>query len=131
MNNQTFVNDALSLINVLPSGQDASAEDGALAMRVTSEMTDEWSEDGVMVNWSPHATLADDCSLTGQELTAAKHHLAIRLCPYFGREPSPTLVALAQALYFKLQRNQMVKGIGDIELVVPATTHRYDILSGE
>jgi hypothetical protein len=25
----------------------------------------------------------------------------------------------------------MVKGIGDIELVVPATTHRYDILSGE
>jgi hypothetical protein len=133
MTNQVFVNDALSLINVLPVGMDASAEDADLALRVTTELADEWQEDGVTINWSPNPSVADECPLTGQELTAVKHHVAIRLCPHFGREPSPTLIALAQAFYMKLQRNQMVRGIGEIEIPMPAseTRARYNILTDE
>jgi hypothetical protein len=120
MNNQTLVNDALSLINVLPAGQDASAEDGALALRAVSELAEEWQEDGVSVNWSASAALADDCTLTGQELTAVKHHLAIRLCPHFGREPSPTLERLAAMAYGKLQRTQMARNLTEIRLSAPS-----------
>jgi hypothetical protein len=131
MSNQTLVNDALSLINVLPATQDASTEDAVLALRVVGEIADEWAEDGVTVNWSPHAAIGDDCTLSGQELTAVKHALAIRLCPHFGREPSQALVMLAQSTYAKIQRNQMARGTPTIELSMPATSHRYDILTDE
>ena len=134
MSNLLFVNDALSLIGVLPTAQNASAEDGALALRTANELVDEWDEDGVTVNWSPQTSLDADCPLVGTELTAVKHHLAIRLCPHFGREPSATLVALAQAAYSKLQRKQMVQAMAPVELQVPmaeADTHYWNITSGD
>jgi hypothetical protein len=119
MSNLSFVNDALSLIGVLAQAQNASAEDGALALRTANEMVDEWADDGVTVNWSPQSSLDDDCSLVGMELTAAKHHLAIRLCPHFGKQPDATLVAIAQGAYGKLQRKQMVQGMAPVEIPLP------------
>lgn len=120
MSNLTFVNDALSLIGVLPEGIDATAEQGELALRTVNEMVAEWAEDDVIVNWSPQSSLDDDNPLTGNALTAVKHHLAIRLCPHFGREPSPTLVALAMSAYGKLQRKQMVQAMAPVTLQLPA-----------
>lgn len=125
MSNLTFVNDALSLIGVLPEGIDASAEQGELALRTANELVDEWAEDGVSVSWSPQSSLDDDCSLTGLEMTAVKHHLAIRLCPHYGREPSQTLVALAMAAYAKLQRKRMVDAMEPVTLQVPAAEGGY------
>jgi hypothetical protein len=121
MSNQSLVNDALSLINVLPSGTDASAEDAELALRVVNEIADEWAEDGIAVNWSPSAVLSDDLELTGSELSAVKYQLAVRLCPHFGREPSQALMGLAGSSLYKLQRNQMVRGIAEIEVSAPAS----------
>lgn len=125
MSNLTFVNDALSLLGVLPEGVDASAEQGELALRTANEMVEEWSEDGVGVNWSPQTSLDDDCPLTGNAMTAVKYHLAIRLAPHFGRDPSGVLVALAQTAYNKLQRTQMVQGMEPVTLQLPAAEGGY------
>lgn len=134
MSNLLLVNDALSLIGVLPEGINASAEQGDIALRTVNEMVDEWDEDGVTVNWSPQTDLTADNSLIGIEKTAVKHHLAIRLCPHFGRQPDPTLIALAQAAYGKLQRKQMVQAMAPVDLQIPmaeADTHYWNITSGD
>jgi hypothetical protein len=134
MSNQNFVNDALSLINVLPSGMDASAEDGELALRVADELVDEWADDNIVVTWSPAAALADECPLEGTEKTAMKHHLAIRLCPHFGREPSAALIALADAAYRKLQRAIMARATDPQVVQLPAAEGDwggYNILTDE
>ena len=125
MSNLTFVNDALSLIGVLPEGVDASAEQGELALRTANELVDEWAEDDVIVNWSVQSSLDDDNPLTGNALTAVKHHLAIRLCPHFGREPSPTLIAIAMSAYGKLQRKQMVQAMEPVTLQLPQAEGGY------
>lgn len=117
--NLTFINDALSLIGVIPEGIDATPEQGALALRTVNEMVEEWTDDGVVVGWSPQTDLNDVLTVKGNELTAIKHHLAIRLCPHFGREPSPTLVALAVTAYNKLQRDQMVSELEPVEASMP------------
>jgi len=121
MSNLTLVNDALSLIGVLPSGMDANPEDGATALRTVNEMVDEWADDGVTVNWSQTADLNGECPLVGNELTAVKYHLAIRLCPHFARNPDPTLIALAQSAYTKLARKQMVQGLAEIRVSLPVS----------
>jgi hypothetical protein len=132
--NLQFINDALSLINVLPEGQDASAEQGDVALRTTNELVDEWSEGDVVVNWSPQTSLTDDCSLSGMESTAVKYHLAIRLCPHFGRDPSATLIALANSTYAKLLRKQMASRVEPVELSLPQAEgglgYGFDITSG-
>lgn len=133
MSNLIFVNDALSLIGVLPEGIDASAEQGDLALRTANELVAEWAEDDIVVNWSTQSSLDDENPLTGNALTAVKHHLAIRLCPHYGREPSPTLIALAQAAYHKLQRKQMVQAMEPVTLQVPQAEGGYsnfDITTG-
>lgn len=133
MSNLLLVNDALSLIGAIATGQDASAEDGALALRTANEMVSEWNEDGVVVSWSPQSDLTAECPLSGLELTAVKHHLAIWLCPHFGREPSATLVALAQGAYGKLQRKQMVDGMVAVSIPLPAPegwNYGFDITTG-
>jgi hypothetical protein len=112
MSNLLLVNDALTLINVLPVGVDASAEDGALALRVVGEMVDEWADDGLLVNWNPQARLNEDTQLVGTELTAVKYQLAVRLCPYFSKDPSQVLIALAASALQKLQRQQLARGEG-------------------
>jgi hypothetical protein len=124
MSNLLLVNDALSLIGVLPSGQDASAEDGELSLRTLNEMVEEWEEDGITVNWSAESLITDDCTLSGTQKTAVKHHLAIRLCPHFGREPSQTLVVLAQAAYSKLQRKQMTESLSEVKVPLPLSEGR-------
>jgi hypothetical protein len=133
-NNQTFVNDVLSLINVLPSNMDASAEDGELALRVADELVDEWADDNIVVTWSPAAALADECPLEGTEKTAMKYHLAIRLCPHFGREPSAVIMALADTAYRKLQRAIMARATDPQVVQLPAAEGDwggYNILTDE
>jgi hypothetical protein len=117
--NLIFINDALSLIGVIPEGIDATPEQGELALRTANEMVEEWTDDGVVVGWSPQTGLNDVLTVKGNELTAIKHHLAIRLCPHYGREPSPTLVALALSAYAKLQRDQMVSELEPVVTDVP------------
>jgi hypothetical protein len=119
MNNSDLINDALSLIGVLPEGTTATASQAELGLREINALVEEWADDGVIVNWSPQAELAEITSLMGLELQSVKYHLAIRLCPHFGREPAPSVVALAQSAFNKLLRVNMVKTMEPITLVVP------------
>jgi hypothetical protein len=131
MSNLLLVNDALTLINVLPVGVDASAEDGELALRVIGEMVDEWADDGLLVNWNPQARLNEDTQLVGTELTAVKYQLALRLCPYFSKDPSAVLVAMAGSALQKLQRQQLARG-QSLKLSIPEPESRgpyFDIMS--
>jgi hypothetical protein len=129
MSNLLLVNDALALIGVLPSGVDASAEDGALALRVAGEMVEEWADDGIIVNWPAQPELNDECELTGVEKTSVKQQLAVRLCPFFGCDPPATLVALAQSSYAKLRRIQMVARLEPVVLSLPAAEGSYGTFS--
>lgn len=133
MNNLQLVNDALSLIGVLPEGMNATAEQGDLALRVAGQLSDEWADDGIIVNWPPSTSLQDDCTLAGAELTAMTHVLAVRLCPHFGRDPSGTLAGLAAGAFGKLQRIQLVRSIEPVDTALPmseAVTQVWDITSG-
>jgi hypothetical protein len=132
--NLDLINDALSLIGVLPEGVVATPEQGELALRQGNELADEWAEDEISVNWAPQSALQDACSLSGVELTAFKYHLAIRLCPHFGREPGPTLGFLADSSFKRLQRIQMVRAQEPVTLSLPAAEGAYgteNILTGE
>jgi hypothetical protein len=133
MSNQNLVNDALSLIGVLPEGQAASAEHATLALRVLNEMIEEWAEEDVVVSWNPSLTIDDDSPLVGAEQNAVKYHLAIRMCPHFDREPPSSIVAFAQSAYRRLQRRQMADSIIEITLDVPQSPsgYGYDILTDE
>lgn len=133
MSNLTFINDALSLIGVLPAGQNASAEDSALALRVVADIADEWADDGIVISWDTQAEVGDDCPLIGTERSATQYALAIRLCPHFGREAPPTLIALASGAVGKLQRIQIVRDMEPAEPAMPVAEGEsgwYDITSG-
>lgn len=121
MSNLTFVNDALSLIGVLPSGQNASAEDSTLALRVVADIADEWADDGIVISWDSQAEIGDDCPLMGTERSATQYALALRLCPHFGREPPGSLVMLAASAIGKLQRMQIVRDIEPADVNMPAS----------
>ena len=133
MNNLDLVNDALSLIGVLPEGQDASAEQGVIALRFANELVDEWADDGLDLNWTTGTVLTDTNTLQGSELTAVKYHLALRLCPIFGREPSKALMYLADKAYSRLIAMQAVRNLEPVGLSLPAAeaaSGTFDITTG-
>lgn len=133
MSNLTFVNDALSLIGVLPAGQNASAADATLALRIVADLADEWADDGIVISWDSTAEIGDDCPLIGTERMATQYVLAVRLCPHFGREVAPTLAALAASTVGKLQRIQIVRSIEPVQPPMPraeAGNGTFDIVTG-
>jgi hypothetical protein len=119
MSNLNLVNDALRLIGVLPEGQDASAEQGELALRAATDIADEWAEDGIIVTWEPSPTLDGECSLAGTELNAVKYALAVKLCPFYGRDPSGSLAMLANNAVQRLIRQQIVRGLEAVDSGLP------------
>ena len=130
MSNLTFVNDALSLIGVLPAGQDANAADAALALRIVADIVDEWADDGIIVPWDTQAEIGDDCPLVGTERAATQYLLAVRLCPHFGREVPGSLAALTASAVGKLVRIQVVRSLESIEPPMPVAqggSAQYDI----
>jgi hypothetical protein len=133
MSNLTLVSDALSMIGVLPEGQEASAEQGTLALRLVDEMTGEWNDDGVIVTWDSNPRLDDDCHLLGTEMNAVKYGLAVKLCAYYGRMPTPDIAGLAANAYTRLARQQMARGMQPLEVPMPKSEsgYGYDILTDE
>jgi hypothetical protein len=107
MSNLTFINDALSLIGVLPEGVDATPEQGALALRVLSELVDALEDEGTTVAWDANSQLTDENTLRGLEKPAVQYALAIRLCPHFGREAPQSLLFLADWAMRRLVRKQL------------------------
>jgi hypothetical protein len=124
VSNLNLVNDALRLIGVLPEGQDASAEQGELALRAVTDLVDEWAEDGIIVTWEPNPTLVGDCSLTGTELNAVKYALAVRLCPFYGRDPSGSLAILSGNAVQRLIRQQIIRDLKAADPILPTSDAR-------
>lgn len=133
MSNLRLINDALSLIGVLPEAQDASAEQGALGLAIATDLVDEWSDDGIVLSWEPNPTLDGDCSLVGTERNALMYGIAVRMCPHFGRETSPTLAVLAGSAVQKLIRTQLNRSMEPSDAVLPGAEANYqgfDITTG-
>ncbi len=133
MSNLLLVNDALRLIGVLPEGQDATAEQGETALRVFTDIVNEWQDDGILVSWEPSTELSGDCSLTGTELTASKYALAVKLCPHYGRDPSASLAMMANNAVNKLIRQQISRSMEAADPVLPLPEgywQGYDITRG-
>jgi hypothetical protein len=132
--NLDLINDALSLIGVLPEGLSASPEQSALALRELNNIAEEWADDNIIVNWSSQSALADTSSLMGLERSAMLYALAIKLCPHFGREPPQSVIALSISSGSKLQRIQLVQSLAPVTLSLPAAEGAYgteNILTGE
>ncbi len=119
MSNLSLVNDALRLIGVLPEGQAASAEQGEIALRTATDLVDEWNDDGIIVTWDSNPTMDAECPLVGTELNAVKYALAVKLCPEYGREPSASLVMLANNAVNKLIRQQILRGLESVSSALP------------
>jgi hypothetical protein len=127
MSNLSLVNDALRLIGVLPEGQDASAEQGEIALRTVTDLVDEWGDDGIIVTWDSNPQLSGECSLNGTELNAVRYALAVKLCPMYGRDPSGSLAMLANNAVNRLVRQQLVRSMEPVTSSLPVSegTRQY------
>jgi hypothetical protein len=107
ISNTDLVKDTLGLIGVLADNDAPSAEQGMLGLRVLNEMMASWTVDSIDVGYYPQDALSADAALPDEQIECVKHNLGVLLCPYFGREPSPIVVAVASATKSRLLRDAM------------------------
>lgn len=133
MTNNDLIEQALRLIGVLAEGMTATAEQSAIALAVMNEIADDWSENGVSLNWSEQTDVTADLTLAGAERSAMQYELAVRLCPAFGREASPTVMGLAAQSYRRILRSAINLANQPVTVSLPAAeagNSQYDILTG-
>lgn len=132
MTNNDLIENALRLIGVLAEGMTATAEQSAIALAVMNEIADDWSENGVSLNWSEQDDTGADLTLSGAERSAMQYELAVRLCPAFGREPSPSLMMLAGSAYRRILRSALNLANQPVTASMPAAegaATTYNILT--
>ena len=133
MTNNDLIEQALRLIGVLAEGMTATAEQSSIGLAVMNEIADDWSENGVSLNWSEQDDVTADLTLSGAEKSAMQYELAVRLCPAFGREASPSLMMLAGPAYHRILRSALNLANQPVTASMPAaegTSTYYDITTG-
>lgn len=128
-----LIGDALRLIGVLAETETASAEQGALGLRVVAEMLADWEADGVDLGYVPAAALADAVAADDTEISAIKYNLAHMLAGYYGRPTPAWVLERAQTLYGRLVRLAVQGARVEADLTnIPLGERngRYDILAG-
>jgi hypothetical protein len=112
MSNLTIINDALSLIGVLPEGQDASAEQGTDALRALNDMLAEWSLNGIDIGWFPQTETTEDFPIDYRLQAVVKYNLAVHLSPAYGKPVPPEIAVIAgnfkQALVRRILNSQLL-----------------------
>lgn len=103
--NSDIVKDALGLIGVLRIAQPADPNQGAQALRVMNDMFFEWEAIGISLGYSSQSSTTADFPLDASLLQVIKSNLAVRLCPYYEKAPTPVLVAMASAGYDRISRD--------------------------
>lgn len=86
--NVTLIGDALKLLGVNGETQTASAEQGALGLRVLNRMLELWPEDGIQLGWFEQSLTTDDAPIPKWSEQGVVSKLAQALRPYY---PASTL----------------------------------------
>lgn len=105
--NSEVIQDALGLIGVTDDFT-LTAEYGALGLRAMNDLLTMWEANNVDVGYFEQSSLTDDNPVNPENLMAVKYNLAIALAPYFSKQPSAALVALATKTYGHLLRKEQV-----------------------
>jgi hypothetical protein len=103
--NSEVLQDALGLIGVTDDFN-MPPEHGALALRAMNDMLTMWEANGVDVGYFEQDNLTDDNPVDAEYLLAVKYNLAIILSPYYSKEPSSALIAIARDAYKALLRKE-------------------------
>ena len=96
------ITDALRLIHVLGHFESADADQGALGVSALNDMMAAWEADGILVGYVQSTVPTDDLNLHATAREAVKYNLALKLCPFYEREPSAVVVAGARSGYDSL-----------------------------
>lgn len=103
--NRQVIQSALRKISVLDANQDASAEDGQLALEAMNDLMALLSGEGIDFGYPPQDSLNDDFPLGATEEAQVKPLLAVQLFTYFpSGVVSPTLAGEAE-----MARRQMLR----------------------
>ena len=132
MTNNDLIENALRLIGVIAEGMTATAEQSEIGLSVMNEIADDWSENGVSLNWSEQDSATADLTLSGAEKSAMQYELAVRLCPAFGREPPPSLMMLAGSAYRRILRSALNLANQPVTAFMPAAegaANTYNVLT--
>jgi hypothetical protein len=133
MINLTIINDALTLIGVLPEGQDASADQGTACLRVLNDMMAEWSLNGIDLGYFPQTETAEDFPIDYRLSEVVKYNLAVRLCAYYGRAVPPDVAVLASNAKTALVRRILSSSMVPVNPILPIAEGSwgyYDITTG-
>ncbi|HTH09268.1 MAG TPA: packaged DNA stabilization gp4 family protein, partial [Acidovorax sp.] len=96
---------SLRLIQVINPTQQVSASDMQTGIEVLNSMLTRWEADGVALGWAPSIVPDDELSVPDEAIEAVVYNLALRLCPEYGVEPMPVVVAGAQVGMAALERD--------------------------
>jgi len=113
--NTNVIQDALGLLGVTDDFT-MTAEYGALGLRVMNDLLLQWGANEVDVGYAEQDTLTDTSPILPEHMLAVKYNLAVALSPYFGKEPSGALVALAVDSFKKLQRAEQVSRLAPVSM---------------
>lgn len=116
MTNSDFIRDALGLIGVLRISQSPDANQGAQALRVMNNMFFEWEAMGVNLGWIKQTSTTEDFPLEDALVLACQSNLAIRLAPFYERQPSAVAIGIAQAGYSRLVRDAAIAARESIDI---------------
>ena len=96
---------SLRLIQVINPTQQVSASDMQTGIEVLNSMLTRWEADGVTLGWAPSIVPDGELSVPDEAIEAVVYNLALRLCPEYGVEPMPVVVAGAQVGMAALERD--------------------------
>ena len=94
--NLQVINAALRDINVISEVEDASAEQGAHAIRKLNQMMEAWKEEDKDLGWFSQPDTTGDCPIPDWAELGVSSALAIVLAPKYGASISPELAMIAE-----------------------------------
>ncbi len=87
--NREIVTDALRMLGVVRSNQQAGADDAALALREMNDLFSDIEGDGIDLGYSPQDNLSDEFPCEDRISASIKPMLALRLVVHFPSQEIP------------------------------------------
>lgn len=104
MTNGELIRDALGMLGILGESETASAEQSAHGLRVLNDMLFDWANRGVDMQWAAQSSGTATLPINERDVQAVRSALAVALGPFYGKEPSPLVYAMADSGYARLLR---------------------------
>lgn len=109
--NLEIIEDALRDINVLSEVDNASAEQGAYALRKLNQMMELWKEQSIDVGWYAQTATTDDIPVPDWMEGAVTAGLAIACAPKYGATVSRELGVIADNAISTVKRKLISEGL--------------------